>query len=48
MVAKRNEINVKMQLLEERLLSTCSHLKEHMEETIIERDKLSERLSQVE
>jgi len=54
MVAERNEIDVKMHLIEEKLLNkiseleaTCSHLKECMDETRIERDQLSERLSQV-
>ena len=49
------EIDVKIQLIEENLLyrineleTTCSHLKECIEETKIERDELSERLSQVE
>ena len=52
-VAERNEIDVKIQILEEKLLdkiskleATCSHHKECMEENRIERDELSERLSQ--
>lgn len=55
MVAERNKIDIKMQLLEENLFNKisdleamCSHLKECMEETRIERDKLFEWLSQVE
>ena len=54
-VAEKNKIDAKMQLIEEKLLikiseleTTCSHLKECMEETRIKRDELFERLSQVE
>ena len=54
-VTERNNIVAKITLIEENLLNkikgleaTCSQLKECIEETKIERDEFSERLSQVE
>ena len=54
-IADKHEIDVKMQLMEEKPLNkiseleaTCSNLKECIEEIRIERDELSERMSQVE